>query len=109
MLIRKMFSAMLSDAFADDDETKMKIRYRTGGKLFNSRRLKAKTKVKEDAVRDLLFADDCALNVATESQMMQRKINNFATSYTNFGLTISINLLHKNNTLNPPSVSEDKL
>ena len=87
-LFSMMFSAMLSDAFRDDMETSMKIRFRTDGNIFNLRRLQAKTKVKEDAVRDFLFADDCALNAASEAQM-QRSMNRFSAACNNFGLTIS--------------------
>ena len=57
-----MFTPMLSDAFCDDNKNDINIRFRTDGRLCNLRRLQAKTKVKEDSVRDLLFADDCALN-----------------------------------------------
>ncbi|KAJ1104384.1 hypothetical protein NDU88_001796 [Pleurodeles waltl] len=59
-LFSMMFTAMLSDAFCNDEETSIKIRYRTDGMLLNLRRLQAKTKVKEDSVHDFLFADDCA-------------------------------------------------
>lgn len=64
------------------------IRYRTDGKLFNSRRLKAKTKVHVDKLREFLFADDCALN-AGSIEDMQRSMNLFATACNNFGLTIN--------------------
>ncbi|KAJ1164533.1 hypothetical protein NDU88_004970 [Pleurodeles waltl] len=53
-----MFLVMLSDAFCDDKETNIKIRYRTDGRLFNLRRLQAKTKVEEDSVCYFLFTDD---------------------------------------------------
>jgi hypothetical protein len=56
-----MFSAMLSDAFRDED-VGIRMNYRMDGKLFNRRRLKAKTKVMTEIIKDLLFADDCALN-----------------------------------------------
>ena len=86
-LFSMMFTAMLSDAFCNDAEN-MKIKFRTDGRLFNLRRLQAKTKVEEESVRDLLFADDCALNDATEAQM-QQSMDCFSTACDNFGLTIS--------------------
>ena len=75
MLFSLMFSAMLTDAFTEDDPG-VDIRYRTDGKLFNARRLKAPTKVSHYTIRDLLFADDCALN-ATSHETMQQCMNKF--------------------------------
>ena len=46
-LFSMVFSAMLKTAFQDDTDF-MAIRYGTDGKLFNLRRLQAKTKVKEE-------------------------------------------------------------
>ena len=65
-----MFSAMLSEAFRDDDDG-IAIRYCTDGKLLNLRILQAKSKVKETTVRDLLFASDCALNASSDPEMQQ--------------------------------------
>ena len=79
---------MLTDAFRDGD-VGIDLRYRTDGKLFNLRRLQAKTKVKTDIIRDFLFADDCALNAGSEADM-QRSVDKFSIACTNFGLTISI-------------------
>ena len=64
------FSAMLKTAFHDDTDS-MVIRYRTGGKLFNLRRLQARTKVKEETVHGILFADDCALNASSDDEMQR--------------------------------------
>ena len=69
-LFSLMFSAMLTGAFRDGD-VGIDLRYRTDGKLFNLRRLQAKTKVKTDIIRDFLFADDCALNAGSEADMHQ--------------------------------------
>ena len=87
-LLSLTFSAMLTDAFRDGD-VGIDLRYRTDGKLFNLRRLQAKTKVKTDIIRDFLFADDCALNAGSEADM-QRSIDKFSIACTNFGLTVSI-------------------
>ena len=86
-LFSMMFSAMLSDAFRDGD-IGVCFRYRTDGKLFNPRRLQAKTKVLEDTARDFLFADDCALNASTQSDM-QGSMDLFSKACDDFGLTIS--------------------
>ena len=86
-LFSMMFSAMLTDAF-NADTPGIDIRYRTDGKLYNPRRLQAKTKVHADRLRDFLFADDCALNAGNEADM-QHSMNLFSTACVNFGLTIS--------------------
>ena len=52
------------------------------------RRLQAKTKVHEDTARDFLFADDCALNASTQSEM-QESMDLFSRACDDFGLTIS--------------------
>ena len=67
-LFSMMFSAMLTDACHDGDPG-LDIRYRTDGKLFNLRRLQAKTKIHVDRLREFLFADDCALNAGNETDM----------------------------------------
>ena len=86
-LFSMMFSAMLAEAFRDNSDG-ISIRFRTDGKLFNLRRLHAKTKVKMDCVRDLLFADDCALNACSEPEM-QQSMDKFSSACDAFGLTIS--------------------
>ena len=87
-LFSLMFSAMLTDAFADTD-IGIGIRHRMDGSVFNLRKLKAKTKVKTDTINDFLFADDCALNFISADDM-QQNVDKFAEACTNFGLTISI-------------------
>ena len=86
-LFSLMFSAMLTDAFRESDSG-ISITYRGDGKLFNPRRLQAVTKVKETVIRNLLFAEDCALN-ANKEQEMQKEMNRFSSTCDNFGLTIS--------------------
>ena len=53
-LFNLMFSAMLTDAFQDGDNG-ISIRYRFDGKLFNLRRLQAKSKMQTE-VLNFLFA-----------------------------------------------------
>ena len=60
MLFSIIFSIMLQDAFRNND-LGVYIKFRTNGNIFNLQCLKAKTKTTELLVRDLLFADDCAL------------------------------------------------
>ena len=87
LLIR--FTAMLTDAFLDYDPG-ICVRYRTDGKLFNLRHLQAKTKVRVDKLRDLLFADDCDLNADTVLKTCSAQWISFrSTSCTNFRFTIS--------------------
>ncbi|KAL8572129.1 hypothetical protein ACOMHN_052926 [Nucella lapillus] len=81
-----MFSAMLYDAFCDY-KPGINIKCRSDGKLFNPWRLQAVTKVKETVLRDLLFADDCALNAGDE-QEMQGEMDSLSSACNNFGLTI---------------------
>ena len=60
MLFSIIFSIMLQDAFRDND-LGVYIQFRTNRNIFNLQRLKANTKITEILVRDLLFADECAL------------------------------------------------
>ena len=63
-----MFSAMLTDAFQDCDAG-FPVRYRFDGKLFNLRRLQAKSKMQTDVLDELLYADDLAKNAKSETIM----------------------------------------
>ena len=84
-----MFSGMLKNAFPDDEDS-IPIKWRTdGGGLFKLSRLSAKKRVHHGHVRDLLFADDCALNARSE-EAMQRSMDKLSAACEAFGLTISI-------------------
>ena len=63
--------------------------YRTDGNVFNIRRLQAKTKVQLAVLRDLLFADNCALVAYTEA-VVQLLFDWFARAAKRFGVTISL-------------------
>ena len=81
-LFSMVFAAMLHDVSQDNDDG-IQLKYRTDGGVFNLRRLKAKTNVKVATLRELLFADDCALkddkteeNTFEILQHSDRNINN---------------------------------
>ena len=63
--------------------------WKQNGSIFNLRRLQARTKVFSAVIRDLLFADDCAL-VAHSQDAAQELFDRFAGSARRFGLTISL-------------------
>ena len=79
-------TAMLADAFTDSDPG-VYIKYCTDGGLFNLQLLNAKTKVHYAKISDLLFADNCALNAMSETNM-QSSLNRFSDACDNVGLTI---------------------
>ena len=81
---------MLLVAFKDCD-VGIPIRFRTDGSVFNLRRLQARTKtfVVVVHVRDLLYADDCALMAHTQADA-QQLFSRFLNAATRFGLTVSL-------------------
>ena len=88
LLFTLVFSAMLNGAFHDNDLGAL-IWFRTDGNVFNLRRLNSKTRTSKVLIRDLLFADDCALLAHTLDDI-QAITNAFARSARRFGLTISL-------------------
>ena len=87
-LFRMMFFAMLTDAFQDGDNG-IPIRYRFDGKLFNLRRLQAKSKMQTEVLDEFLFADDMAKGAPTEEKM-QKGVDQVSDSCDSYDLTISI-------------------
>ena len=69
-LFSMMFSAMLTAAFQDGDYG-IPIRYRFDGKLFNLRRLQAKSKMQTEVLDGFLFAEDMAKGAPTEEKMQK--------------------------------------
>lgn len=59
---------LLKHAFGTATE-RVYLHTKSDGRLFNLARLKAKTKVREVIIRDLLFADDAAITSHTEQQL----------------------------------------
>lgn len=82
------FAVVLDRAFAANNNG-IYIRYRTSGKLFNIRRLKALTKTSISVIRDLLYADDCDLVAHTEADI-QNLMDCLSIACDEFGLTISL-------------------
>ena len=87
-LFSMMFSAMLTDAFQDCDNG-IPIRYRFDGKLFNLRRLQAKSKVQTEVLDEFLFSDDMAKGAPTEEKM-QKGVDQVSDSCGSYDFTISI-------------------
>ena len=83
-----MFSAMLTGAYQDGDNG-IPIRYRFDGKLFNQRRLQAKSKVQTEVLDEFFIADDMAKGAPTEEKM-QKDVDRVSDSCNSYDLTISI-------------------
>jgi len=84
-----MFAMLIRDAFHDTDDAGIYLKYRTDGRIFNLRRLGAKTKVAQTLIRELLFADECAI-MAHTLEHIQKLMDCFANAAKHFGLTISL-------------------
>lgn len=82
------FALLIKHAFKDNPSG-IYLRTRSTGKLFNLSRLKAKTKVREVVIREMLFADDAALTAHSQEEL-QSLMNCFASACRDFGLTISL-------------------
>ena len=87
-LFSMMFSAMLTAAFQDGDN-RIPVRYRFDGKLYNLRRLQAKSKVQKEVLDEFLFAADMAKG-APKEEKMQKGVDQVSVSCDNYDLTISI-------------------
>lgn len=81
------FSVLLQHAFPDP--TGISLSSRSDGSLFNLARLRAKTKVRQVLIRELLYADD-AVFFAYSEQDLQSMCDAFASACSDFGVTISI-------------------
>ena len=79
---------MLQVAF-HDCSIGVPIQFRTDGSVFNLRRLQSRTKIQSQIIRDLLFADDCALLAHTEAEA-QELFERFSGAARRFGLSVSL-------------------
>ena len=82
------FSMVLKHAFGTSTEG-VYLHTRSDGRLFNLARLRAKTKIREVLIRDLLFADDAAVTSHTE-QDLQCLTDRLSQVCKDFGLTICL-------------------
>jgi len=71
-----MFAMLIRDAFHETDDAGIYLKYRTDGGMFNLRRLRAKIKVARTLIRELLFADDCAI-MAHTIELIQKLMDCF--------------------------------
>ena len=81
---------------------------RSDGRLFNLTRLRAKTKVREVLIRDMLLPDEAAV-VAHTQEELQSLMDCFSQASKDFGLTISLkktNVLGQD-TESPPVITID--
>ena len=86
-LFSMMFSAMFTAAFQDGDNG-IPIRYHFDGKLFNLRRLQAKSKVQTAVLDKFLFADNMAKGAPTDEKM-QKGVDQVSDSCDSYDLIIS--------------------
>lgn len=88
-LLFNIFSAALT-IIVDNrlEERGIALRYRFDGGLFNTQRLKAKTRVRY--ITDMQYADDCAL-LAESAEQLQAILDCYSYVYKALGLQININ------------------
>ena len=92
-LFTLFFAAVLE--VSNRDTTKVVyITTRSDGRVFNVSRLKAKTKVRQLGVRDLLYADDTGF-VSHSKFDPQTILDRFAATSASFGLSLSMFEKHR--------------
>ena len=82
------FFLLLSYALSQSEDG-VYLHTRSDGNLFNLAHLREKIKFWKVLIREMLFADNAALNAHTEGAL-QRLISSFAHACNEFGLTISL-------------------
>ena len=82
------FVTLLKYAFGESTEG-INLRTMSGGNLFKLSRLRAKTRVYEKDVCDLLFADDAAITTHIREDL-QQLLHYFSDVCRHFGLTITL-------------------
>nr|VZI03125.1 unnamed protein product [Spirometra erinaceieuropaei] len=85
-LFSLILSAILMGAYCDG-RPGIRVAYRTGSQLFNQRRMHFQSRVSRINGNELPFADDCALNAASDGDM-QRSMDLFDAAHDHFGLVV---------------------
>ena len=88
------FFVLLLKRVSDTTTEGIYFRTRSDDRLFNLARLRAKTNVRKELIRDMLFADDAAVATHTEEELLQL-MDRFSQACKDFGLTISLDRTHK--------------
>ncbi|BHF73581.1 hypothetical protein SprV_0401666200 [Sparganum proliferum] len=86
-LFSLILSAMLMDAYRGQ-RPGICIAYMTDGHPRNHRRMHFQPRVSITTVHELLFTDDCVLNITPEEDL-RRSMNLFSAACENFGLIIN--------------------
>ena len=89
----------------------IQLNFRTDRNLFDLQKLKAKTKVSQNNVLELQYADDCAL-VSDSAEGLQRILTRSADLYQKLGLNINIRKtefmkFNPTSLVNPPTFTID--
>ena len=82
------FGMLLKHAF-DTTTEGIYLRTRSDGRLFNVARLRAKTRVRQVLITDMLFADDATVATHTQEELLSL-MDLFSRACKDFGLTISL-------------------
>ena len=88
MLFGTLFGLLLNHIL-DTTAEGIYFRTRSDDRLFNLARLRAKTKVRKDLIRDMLFADDAAVATHTQEELLAL-MDCFSQACKDFGLTTSL-------------------
>ena len=82
------FAVMLKHAFGNSTEG-VYLHTRSDGGLYNTARLRAKTKTRTVLIRDMLYADDAAVT-AHKEEHLQHLMDRFSQACDEFKLTVSL-------------------
>ena len=88
-MLFRTFSGLLLKHVLDTTTEGIYFRTRSDDRLFSLARLRAKTKVRKNLIRDMLFADDAAVATHTQYELLSL-MDCFSQASKDFGVTISL-------------------